>query len=91
MDDKKLLEQFDELLQRRLKSFATKDDLKDLATKDDVSASETRLSKIIKREVEDLADLIGEGFKGLDAKADKAETLSLRVRVDKLEEKVFHN
>lgn len=57
--------------------------------KEELKSTEDRLQQIIEKEVGDLSAQIVEVSQKLDTKADKTETLSLHVRVNKLEEKVF--
>lgn len=77
-----------------LNNFATKDDLKKLATKEDLKALPTRIE--LKEELhvlqENLEGFIMDVFKSADDnKAEKEDVELLKVKVQNLEEKVFHN
>lgn len=95
------LQQIDKLLQKRLKNFATKDDLKSFATKDDLKkelskyATKDDLKKVLSKHPnkEDLKkaldDLVVEITLNADKhKAEKSRVEDLEKRVEVIEEEL---
>ena len=81
MNDKDLAK-IDKLLQKRLK-----ENLQNFPTKSDLKAS---LEESAKKVTEDISDVVTQLFNEAEKlKADKTQTLSLEIRVDKLERKAF--
>lgn len=77
------LKQIDELLIKRLKSFATKDDLKNLATKDDLKRLEKEIIEKIDESQMEIVETVEKH------KADRIQVQGLEKRVGKLEETVY--
>lgn len=72
------IQKLDELLQKRLK-----ESLQNVATKEDIKTSATKITKDLTQVITDFAETLD------NKKADKTQTLSLEVRLNKLERKVF--
>lgn len=94
------LQKIDGILQKRLKGFATKEDLQQFATKEDIQSLATKrdlkseLSKYATKDdlkklatKEDLDDLLGDIIEAVDKnKAEKTQVVKLEKRINRIEE-----